>query len=347
MKKHQLQYIKYFAIYLVFFILGVFITKQLYTNSLSHKVLGAIDKEKSDTQLEISFEKDSKKNIFSFRNEYFIQVNANKEIFIPAFYENLTLENVGGQEFLLNFDNLRFGDNEFSIPLLDREGNTIYYRPNIYRNRYQMVDENLYKWIDADYILSIVDKNFFVDSSYNPKDLVYIYKYDIPQAYKGMMLREEAAVNLSQLISDSKEEDLILIVLSAYRSYDKQKDTYNYWLRYAGKEEAENRVAKPGHSEHQLGTAVDFTTYYPDYEASKEFDKTEEGEWLAKNAYKYGFVLTYPKGKEKLTGYQFEPWHFRYVGKSHAKEIKKRGVLPITYLKEMSYINQHEQKDTN
>lgn len=349
MKKSNFKYINYLGLYIIFFILGCLTASSFYNDSLSKDVLGVGDtKEKIEkASLEITFERDTKENIFSLRDEYFIKLKANKNFYIPAFYRNLNLHEMRQDEFILHLYDLKFGINEFNIPFMDGEGDVIYYNPTIYRVRYKPVGQDRYKWLDGDNLLSVVDKNFFVEREYNPKDLVYIYKYDVPQAYKGTLLREEAAINLSRLIDDSRKEKLILIVLSGYRSYDKQQETYNFWLRYAGEKEANNRVAKPGHSEHQLGTAVDFTTYDPEYSASKEFEKTEEGKWLAKNAYKYGFVLTYPEAWEDLTGYQYEPWHFRYVGKKHAKEIKKRGTLPITYLKEVNYIQEYENKDFN
>jgi len=113
---------------------------------------------------------------------------------------------------------------------------------------------------------------------------------------------------------------------SGYRSYDYQAQIYNNYVARDGKAEADRYSARPGHSEHQTGLAMDICSE----DANKAcidngFDSTEEAKWLSENAYKYGFILRYPNGKESITGYQYESWHFRYVGKTLAEKLYNNG----------------------
>ena len=112
------------------------------------------------------------------------------------------------------------------------------------------------------------------------------------------------------MFNDAKKEQINLITISGYRSYDMQKKTHEYWINELGEEEALKVSAKPGLSQHQLGTAIDFNSL------QDSFALTAEGKWLLENAYKYGFILSYPEGYEDITGYSYEPWHYRYVGKN-------------------------------
>lgn len=127
-------------------------------------------------------------------------------------------------------------------------------------------------------------------------------------------LRKEAAVFLEWMIQDAAKESLYLAVVSGFRQEAIQDLIYRTWVGIMGKN-AESEVAKQGHSEHQLGTAVDLTGASINYAATaKRFGESAEGKWLGKNAYRYGFVMSYPAGKEDITGYAYEPWHWRYVG---------------------------------
>ncbi|MEK7105779.1 MAG: M15 family metallopeptidase, partial [Patescibacteria group bacterium] len=104
----------------------------------------------------------------------------------------------------------------------------------------------------------------------------------------------------------------------------------------SGNKNATKLIAKPGHSEHQLGIAVDFTSpSIGNVSATGKFGDTLESKWLEENASKYGFILSYPKGKEEITGYLYEPWHYRYVGIEHAIEIANSGKTGNEYFKEI------------
>lgn len=144
------------------------------------------------------------------------------------------------------------------------------------------------------------------------------------------MLRVEVKPYIDALISDAHKLGLPLIVDSAYRSGYYQQKVLESILKEKG-EEAYKLVALPGTSEHQTGLAVDFAYYengiYDDN--VKEDDK--EAIWLKENAWKYGFILRYPKGKEEITGFNFEPWHFRFVGLELAKELYEQNITLEEY----------------
>ncbi|MBN2015322.1 M15 family metallopeptidase [Candidatus Dojkabacteria bacterium] len=240
--------------------------------------------------------------------------------------------------YKVTLNELKEGENEVELAFYDRFGNST--KKNITVEKRQILGESTIRgeviWLDGDDILAVIDKEFALPSEYYPKDLVYIAEYSIPAVYGKFMLREVIIQDLSQLFADANAAHVNLLVMSAYRSYDKQRSVYNTWLSAAGITEANRVAALPGHSEHQLGTAIDFTT--PEIGNSNYFDKTAAGKWLAENAYKYGFVLSYPQGSEEITGYRYEPWHYRYVGKDAAMDIHLSGKLPIVYLKEINKV---------
>jgi D-alanyl-D-alanine carboxypeptidase len=109
-----------------------------------------------------------------------------------------------------------------------------------------------------------------------------------------------------------------LSVVSPYRSYNTQVSTYNGWVSRLGKAQADRQSARPGFSEHQTGLAVDIDTAI-----NQGFGGTPAGKWLAQRSWKYGFIVRYPQGQEPVTGYEYEPWHFRYVGVALATEMHK------------------------
>ena len=119
--------------------------------------------------------------------------------------------------------------------------------------------------------------------------------------------------------SDAAALNLNLWAQSGYRSYDYQNDLYNSYVKRRGKTAADTFSARPGHSEHQSGLAFDLNTI------DSSFKNTDEGKWVAKNAYLYGYILRYPEGKTNETGYIYEPWHIRYVGKELAKALYNNG----------------------
>lgn len=139
-----------------------------------------------------------------------------------------------------------------------------------------------------------------------------------------MQLNSTTATALEALDAAAKSAGIHLVVASAYRSYGTQVATYNSMVAGYGQTEADRVSARPGHSEHQTGWAVDLGAAN-DNSCRLEicFAATPEGQWLAANAHKYGFVIRYPENKESITGYAYEPWHLRYVGLELAEEMHR------------------------
>lgn len=172
-------------------------------------------------------------------------------------------------------------------------------------------------------IVSLVNKEFGLPDGYTPEDLVRpnvefsFGNQDIEKSY----MREEAAKALEDMFNGAKQSGITLYAVSGYRSFDRQTVLFGAEVDRVGEEKAVQAVAYPGNSEHQTGLAMDISSESADFLLTEEFADTKEGKWLKENAHLYGFILRYPKGKENITQYKFEPWHFRYVGKKSAKDI--------------------------
>lgn len=164
--------------------------------------------------------------------------------------------------------------------------------------------------------LMLVNKYNYLTKDYNPEDLeIFSNQY----AYgDNQSLRKIAYDAYISMFNAAKKDGYTLIVNSSYRSYNEQTEIYDNYSSWYGEEKALKVAAKPGYSEHQTGLAVDIQSYCSQ---KKGFEECEEFTWLSKNAYKYGFILRYPDGLEYLTGYNYESWHYRYVGKEAAKYI--------------------------
>jgi D-alanyl-D-alanine carboxypeptidase len=123
------------------------------------------------------------------------------------------------------------------------------------------------------------------------------------------------------MVKDAKKDGANLMIGSGYRSYDVQQFYYDNYVATYGQAEADKFSAKPGTSEHQTGLSLDFANTSQKCYLEICFENTHEGKWLKNNASKYGFILRYPKDKDDITGYQYEPWHFRYVGTDLAEQL--------------------------
>lgn len=163
--------------------------------------------------------------------------------------------------------------------------------------------------------LILVNKYNYLTEDYIPENLEPI---DIAYARSGMQLVREAKEAFETLSEDAKKEGKNIIAMSSYRSYDYQVNLYDNYVATDGKEAADTYSARAGYSEHQTGLAVDVYNKALPYTS---FEETEEFNWMQENAYKYGFILRFPKDKVNITGYQYESWHYRYVGKEAAKYI--------------------------
>jgi LAS superfamily LD-carboxypeptidase LdcB len=176
-------------------------------------------------------------------------------------------------------------------------------------------------------LLKLVDKDRALSRDDVPPDLVQLQPVDSsPNAVEKLELRREADDALHKMLDQARTSShLFILAQSTYRSYDDQARVYQSEVEHFGQAQADRESARPGHSEHQLGTAVDFTTKSLGYDLVEAFATTPEGQWLQKNAAQYGFVLSYPQDKETITGYMYEPWHYRYIGVGAAEAFVKSG----------------------
>ena len=142
--------------------------------------------------------------------------------------------------------------------------------------------------------------------------------YSVPQDY-GTSLEKETEEAFNKMLEAAKKDGITLSIQSGFRSYDLQSKIYNRHVTTYSQEEADTYSARPGHSEHQTGTAMDLNW------VDEALEDRADGKWLFANAYKYGFTLRYPKGKDNETGYMYEPWHYRYVGKELAEKLYNNG----------------------
>lgn len=176
----------------------------------------------------------------------------------------------------------------------------------------------------SDWHITLLDTSYMLPENYIPPDLVLASEAGLSPDYK---LRGIVIEPLKQLLQDALAAGHSLEIQSAYRSYSYQATTFKYWVDKEGQAAALKSSARPGHSEHQLGTALDFreTGGKAPWDL-EDFAQTPGGAWLAENAWKYGFVMSYPKDKTDVTCYIYEPWHYRYVGLEVAKAVKESGL---------------------
>lgn len=178
----------------------------------------------------------------------------------------------------------------------------------------------------------IIPKVMFVQENEKKGDYALVCYIDQGGSMEGeegkRYLVKEVAQALERLFFRASEEGHCLVAVSGYRSYARQKELYERSVQKYGVEYATRYQAKQGHSEHQTGLAIDISSETIQYVLDEIFCKTKEYQWLVRNCWKEGFIIRYPKGKEKITGYAFEPWHLRYVGRG-AAEIMMRCNLTL------------------
>lgn len=148
---------------------------------------------------------------------------------------------------------------------------------------------------------------------------------------RNTLLRQEAVTALEAMAEAVRSElNTQLVIGSGWRPYDTQASIYQRYVNSSGVEAADRTSARPGYSEHQTGLAIDILDTTSGCSVSGRcFANAPSGKWLAENAYQFGFILRYPEGKTEITGYEFEPWHFRYVGRELATEMHVRGILTL------------------
>jgi D-alanyl-D-alanine carboxypeptidase len=193
-------------------------------------------------------------------------------------------------------------------------------------------DPPKYSIDQADSIWVVVNKQRQISPlKYQPESLAFpAFPKPKVQNPFGLQMREEAAVATVELATAMAEAGKgTLILNSGFRGYKNQQGLYNRTRDTRGLAVAEKLSARPGHSEHQLGLAADFSARGQGCVILTCFGNTEAGRWLEQNAYKYGFILRYPKGFRAITGFQYEPWHFRYVGVELATELNVKGIKTL------------------
>ncbi len=171
----------------------------------------------------------------------------------------------------------------------------------------------------------LVNKYYYLTKDYdsgNIEDISAQYAYD------GNSIRDYVYDAFIELWEAAQKEGYTFIINSSYRPYEDQEEVYESYKDSYGTDYADSYAARPGFSEHQTGLALDIISYPVDYE---DFEDTEAYQWLLKHAHEYGFILRYPEGKEKLTGYHFESWHYRYLGKELATKVYKSGLTYDEY----------------
>ena len=241
-----------------------------------------------------------------------LNISFSNDIYVNNVLDNNIIESLKQEKYYIDYNLDKYIDysilNSNSYDIV-REVNVGLFR-DYYKN---MVESDISK--DK---LVLVNKYHYLTPKYIPSDLE-ILSNDCSIGINNY-LRHEAKEEFEKLCNDAKKEGINIYNLSAYRSYEKQLKIYNNKLKTSDINTVEKISARPGCSEHQTGLTVDINLL------SKEFDKTNEYYWMINNSYKYGFIQRYPKDFEKITGYDYEPWHYRYVGQEVATKMHDENI---------------------
>lgn len=306
MKKRRLKrsVIKLFILLIILIVGIVFLVKRInYIHSYDYKLL------------KIGYSKDEIVEIKKLDNEkinILLQKKYNK-LYVKLMKEKYFIFN-NLDEYVSYYKNSSNDDLNHTISIVNVKANHNHYDEKIVKNT-NINDNNL----------MLVNKYYKLTKDYIPTDLVDIKNY---YAYGENKIKKEVYDNFLNMWRDAKEENLSLIITSAYRDYEYQQVLWDSYANTNGNKWADSVAARAGHSEHQTGLTLDIVTY-----GSKmnDFENTDEFKWLNKNAHKYGFILRYPKDKEELTGYSYESWHYRYVGKDIALKIYNENITYDEY----------------
>ena len=213
------------------------------------------------------------------------------------------------------------------------EGETV---KNSSENSTKKLEAKQYIEVDTkpDSYTVLVNRDYLISKDYVPDDLVVPeVPFSFYGTYEKSYVRKRAARALEHLFGGAKADGYTLKVVSAYRSYERQMQIYRNNVKTRGEDKTNKVSAMPGSSEHQTGLAIDVSADSVGCTIEESFARSPEGKWLKKNCYKYGFIIRYPKNKTKITGYSYEPWHIRYVGKNLAKYLNKNKMTLEEYYK--------------
>ena len=187
----------------------------------------------------------------------------------------------------------------------------------------------------TDWDKSLLDPIYMLPADYVPPDLVYASEAGITG---GGRVRSLAITDLRAMTAAAKAAGKPIAVSSAYRSYTRQSELFEADIVRLGYEGALLHTARPGHSEHQLGTAIDFRSKrIGDRSPNGDWAQSKAGRWMKNNAWKYGWVMSYPEGKTAVTCYDYEPWHYRYFGRTVAAQIQASGLTVREWLWQQGY----------
>lgn len=173
--------------------------------------------------------------------------------------------------------------------------------------------------------LVFVNKYHYLEASYVPENLKIVEVC----TSGNRQLVDVAKEAYESLCKEAKKDGLNIRLISSYRSYSYQETLYNSYIEKDGRDKADTYSARPGFSEHQTGLVIDVDNEILPYE---RFEETKESEWMRNNAHKFGFILRYPKDKEEITGYSYESWHYRYVGREIASYLKENNLTLDEYI---------------
>ena len=183
----------------------------------------------------------------------------------------------------------------------------------------------------------LVNKHNQLPSGFKQRNLVNMSKKYTVNDGKQYLLESTAYANFVRMSDAARKEGISIRAISAYRTEDYQRRLYNKKLRATGKNNADNYSARPGFSEHQTGLAVDINS------TKNSFERTAAFKWMQKHAHEYGYILRYPKDKKWITGYEYEPWHYRYVGTKAAKIIHQEGLTYEQYYVKYIAVNEFKK----
>lgn len=282
-----------------------------------------------------------------------ITIYSNKEIQVEDTNKyNLVLTKVGQTDegakyylYALEIKNIGIGEANLAIKIQDKAGNKSVISLLVTRKDFAMPFglKSINKWENSSYtadgnsLTAKVNKEYKLIDDYAPTDLKNLNQDYLLYTNTGsIMLRQEAADYLKAMLEAvRKETGKNIVIASGYRSYSEQFSLYVNWVRQLGQEEADKVSARPGFSEHQLGTVIDFIEQESGLSLTNNFDKSTAGKWLLENASKYGYVQSYPEGKEGATGYSHEAWHWRYIGIDSAKALKESSLTLKEWLDQL------------
>ena len=216
-------------------------------------------------------------------------------------------------------------DGSGGVTTLDRNENS-----DVAETQPEGFDKNMFKLDQPGSPWWVVNKKRPLPAGYAPSDLaVPNVKLRLNASAEQMQYSQAASPALKEMFDAAAGEGIILVFGSGYRSETLQRQFYNQYVAQDGQAAADRYSARPGTSEHQTGLSFDATANDGTCHLEICFADTPEGTWLAAKAHTYGFIIRYPEGKEDVTGYQYEPWHMRYVGKELAGEMHRTGVQTL------------------